>query len=229
LSDGELMRIRLETSFVYDASGRMLRCNDPDETPAPRLLVARTADGIHHRFGHTVPDDLAQRLAALIEREPPAGDFRAPPSSVETLRAALSEHAPIAVEGGGPHFRFRGALMPAPEAVPITTSDVELVEDTFPWVTEAGWQPCFAVVRDGAAVSVCFSARLSARAAEAGVETLPAFRGRGYATAVTAAWGAAIRSSGRIPLYSTSWENLASQGVARRVGLTMFGADVHWT
>ncbi len=84
------------------------------------------------------------------------------------------------------------------------------------------------MVRDGAAVSVCFSARIGTGAAAAGVETLPDFRSRGYATAVTAAWGAAIREAGRIPLYSTAWENLASRGVARRAGLIMFGAEATW-
>ncbi len=85
-----------------------------------------------------------------------------------------------------------------------------------------------AVVRDGAAVSVCFSSRVGPQATEAEVDTLPDFRGRGYAAAVTAAWGLAVRAAGSIPLYTTSWENLASQGVARRVGLTMYWADWWW-
>ncbi|HZU77425.1 MAG TPA: GNAT family N-acetyltransferase [Dehalococcoidia bacterium] len=229
MDDGELMGIRIETSFVFDGRGRMLRCNEPDETPAPRLLLARTRDGDLYRFGHTLPDALAQRLGEVLARELPAGDVRAPPAGLALLRELLASYAPIADEGGGPAYHFPNELALPREVRPITAADAPLVRETFPWVTLAGWQPCFAVVRDGAAVSVCFSARMGARAAEAGVNTLPEFRGRGYAAAVTAAWGAAIRARGLIPLYSTSWDNLASQGVARRVGLQMFGADMHWT
>jgi predicted GNAT family acetyltransferase len=117
------------------------------------------------------------------------------------------------------------------DAVQLTEANVSLAGDTYPWlVTELReWWPCFAVVRDGAAVSVCFSARIGSLAAEAGVDTRPDHRGRGFAANVTAAWAAAIQVSGRIPLYSTSWDNLASQGVAHRLQLTLFGADASWS
>ena len=47
-----------------------------------------------------------------------------------------------------------------------------------------------------------------------------------HAAAVVAAWAAAVRASGRLPLYSTSWDNVASQGVARKLGLVLYGADL---
>lgn len=228
MDDGELMRIRVETVFTCDGRGRMLRTNEPDGRPAPRLFLGRTASRHIYRLGQAVPDGLAHRLAEVIEREPLTGDLRTPPAGVDALREALAGHAPIAGEGGGPAYRFPDALVRPPDVIPITADDAHLVQDTFPWVILAGWQPCFAMVRDGAAVSVCFSSRIGTQAAEAGVNTLPEFRGRGYATAVTAAWGAAIRDRGRIPLYSTAWDNRASQSVARRVGLTMYGADMYW-
>jgi len=53
----------------------------------------------------------------------------------------------------------------------------------------------------------CFCARRSDAAAEAGLETAEAFRGRGFGPRVTAAWAWAIRATGRIPLYSTAWTN----------------------
>ena len=233
MDDRDLMRIRADTDFTYDARGRMLRSNEPraaERRPAPRLFLGRTLAGHVVRFGAAVPDALSRRLEAILDRQPPVDDLHAPPAALTAVREALAGHAPITTEEGGPAYRFPASIASPGAAVRLTDANRALVRETSPWLYDefADWQPCFVVVRDGAAVSVCFSSRNGADAAEAGVETLPAFRGRGYATAVTAAWGAAIRASGRIPLYSTGWENRASQGVARRVGLIMFGADTTW-
>ncbi|MDP9374870.1 MAG: GNAT family N-acetyltransferase [Chloroflexota bacterium] len=61
---------------------------------------------------------------------------------------------------------------------------------------------------------------------EAGVETLAAFRGRGYATRAVTGWVVAVREQGRIPLYSASWDNLALRGAARRLELLLYGVDL---
>jgi hypothetical protein len=231
MNDRDLMAIRADTDFTYDARGRMLQSNEPHErhrSPAPRLFLGRTPSGHVIRFGATVPDRLKRRLRAMIDRQSPPLDLRDPPSALTALREAVAEHAPIASEGGGPTYRFPASIPVPNGVVEITAANVELARDTFPWLLDeyAHWWRCFAAVRDGAAVSVCFSSRVGARAHEAGVETAAAFRGHGYATAATAVWAAAVRAAGRIPVYSTSWENLASQGVARRLGLIMFGSDV---
>jgi predicted GNAT family acetyltransferase len=114
---------------------------------------------------------------------------------------------------------------------PVVISDPELLSATFGGSAESWAEsaPCLAIMDDGQPVSACFSARTSPRASEAGVETLPQFRRRGYASAVTAGWAQHVRAAGRIPLYSTSWDNLASQRVAPRLGLQLYGADLHIT
>jgi predicted GNAT family acetyltransferase len=86
-----------------------------------------------------------------------------------------------------------------------------------------------AVVVGGRAVSVCGSVRISDRADEAGVETHPDFRGRGHALAAVWAWAQAVRNSGRVPLYSTSWSNMQSRRVAEKLGLVQYGTVVHVT
>lgn len=69
-----------------------------------------------------------------------------------------------------------------------------------------------------------FAARLSRSAAETGVATVPAFRGRGYAAAATAGWAALPSLRGHILFYETDRMNRSSQGVARRLGLRFLGA-----
>jgi len=74
-------------------------------------------------------------------------------------------------------------------------------------------------------VSGCRSVLITPEAHEAGVETLPEFRGKEYAKDVVAKWLWLVRATGTIPLYSTSWENTASQTVARKMRLKLYGAD----
>jgi hypothetical protein len=38
-----------------------------------------------------------------------------------------------------------------------------------------------------------------------------------------------VHALGATPLYSTSWDNLASRGLAARLGLAQFGVDFHLT
>ena len=233
MDDHALMAIRVDTLFTYDARGRMVGTNEPDSRPAPRLFVGRTRAGHVVRCGPTVPDDVVGELAAVVERQPADDGLAVPPAMRAALRAVLARHGPIKQEGGGPAYRFPESVARpgSPLAVEVTDATLPIVRETHPWLYRdlSTFGPCFVVLRDGVAASICFGSRIGALALEAGLFTLPDHRGRGYAVAVTAAWGAAVSASGRTPLYSTTWENLASQGVARRVGLTTFGADASWT
>ena len=89
-------------------------------------------------------------------------------------------------------------------------------------------QPCMVALEAGRAVSICCSVRKSLKAEEAGVETLVSYRGKGYAARAVAGWAQAIKEKGRIPLYSTSWDNGASQRVAQKLGMIPFGADFNF-
>jgi hypothetical protein len=82
-----------------------------------------------------------------------------------------------------------------------------------------------AILDGGYPVSLCFSARSSEVTAEAGVETALDFRGRGFALCVAAAWGMAMKASGRIPLYSTDWSSTPSLALARKLGLEPYASD----
>jgi hypothetical protein len=228
-----LMALNADLAFTYDARGRMLQTNEPlpsARRPAPRLFLGRTLAGQVARFGAGLPAAAVAELEAVLGREPtPTELINSEPIAIGRIRQAL---ATVQEDHGGPAFCFPpgfAAPMPAP-VTRITAANRDLARDTFPWLFDEAddWPPTFAVVRDGAAVSVCFSSRVTTAACAAGVETLPDARGHGYAAATTAAWGEAVLASGRVPFYGTSWDNQASRGVVRRLGLVMFGTETSW-
>lgn len=168
-----------------------------------------------------MPQSVAAKLDALAQKEPSVSDFRDSPVHAERYLALL--------EGtvySGPAFTFPKEIV-RPDGT-VFVDDVRLLEHHF-----SGWEaseiptssPIVALVEGGHAVSVCFCARRSDVAAEAGVETAVKFRGRGLAPRVAAAWSLAVRASGRVPLYSTSWDNEASLAVARKLGLVAYASS----
>jgi GNAT acetyltransferase len=232
-SDRELMELQAEALFTRDAAGRMVAVNTPGGGPAPRFFLGRTRQGNVWRVRHDVPEATARRLDALAASEPMRDDLRAEPRSMPGLMDALRANGEVRSTYAGPAYRFPETLpLPIAEATPITSENLRLLRlldwdrDALAAGELAAWEPMLALVQGDVAVSLCFSARLTARAAEAGVNTLEGSRGHGYASIVVTAWAHAIRASGRIPLYSTSWENHASQAVARKLGLVQYGSDL---
>ena len=118
--------------------------------------------------------------------------------------------------------------MTQPADIVVVENEQLLHQNFRGWVAgeiATGRAPVMAVFKDEFPVSICFCARSSDIATEAGVETAEAFRGRGFAPRVTTAWALAIPASGRIPLYSTSWTNSASLAVARTLGLMVYASS----
>jgi GNAT superfamily N-acetyltransferase len=169
-----------------------------------------------------VADDVADELNDLARREPVSDEWERPPIHARRYQAALGGRV-----GWGPAFEFPESTG-TPDGV-VGVHEEALLQPHFPgWVAgeiEAGESPVLAVLVGGRAVSACFCARRSDVAAEAGLDTAPAFRGRGYAGRVTSAWAAAVRAMGRTPLYSTSWANASSLAVARNLGLRIYATD----
>ena len=210
----------LQTLFSLDDHGRIIGTREPDVSPGPSFLLIRGRADCTWAVRSDVPQDVAAKLDALAREEPPVSDFRDVPVHAERYLAL--------VEGtvySGPAFTFPDEIA-RPDGT-VFVKDVRLLEHHF-----SGWEageipvssPIVGLIEDGHAVSVCFCARRSDVAAEAGVETAVGFRGRGLAPRVTAAWALAIRASGRVPLYSTSWDNNASLTVARKLGLVAYAS-----
>ncbi|KIL39149.1 hypothetical protein SD70_22075 [Gordoniibacillus kamchatkensis] len=223
----DLMEFHVEALFTHDRNMRLHTINEPwpGEAPAPRFFLGRTVEGTAIcRFRHDVPEKLIEQLKELCADEPAVTDFRTKPKHFEAYMNLLQGERFTM----GPCYLVPGDVAPSLQVVGITRENMtEYLRGGFEWLaSEIDYtQPCIALVRDNRAVSVCRSVRITSRAHEAGLETLDGFRGKGYAAAVVAGWAASVREAGRLPLYSTSWDNLASQSVARKLGLLFYGVN----
>lgn len=233
-SDLQFMTLQVSTSFIYDATERLRYNNEPGYTeaelePAPRFFMGWTRGGNVWRFRHDLPDDVIRSLERLCRSEPVVTNLTDPPTHAVAIRALVHAHAPIVHEERGPTYWIPDGVQAPGEVVLIEEANAHLLQANFPWKLTSPSRytagPLTAAVVDGSAVSICFCARLAAQAAAAGVETVAAARGQGHASAAVAAWATVIRQRGLIPLYSTSWENVASQGVARKLGMVQYGED----
>lgn len=229
LTAAQLMRVHAETLFRHAADGRLLCVNEPGNPPAPRFWMGRTSTGNCWRFRHDLPAATVAQLDALCQTEPVRVELRQPPHTYAAIKAILQAQAPIVSEYRGPAYWIPEAIAPPPQVVLVDDTTLHLLQPHFPWATTADpyyrMGPVAATVVEGRAVSVCFCSRVPGQATEAGLETVADARGHGYAGAAVAGWAAAVRQRGCLPLYSTGWENQASQRVASKLGCVGYGED----
>ncbi len=225
----ELMTLHADALFTMDARGRIIGSNEPEPERAPRLYLAVSNISAFARYRDDLPDDLAAAAEWLLHRanQEPSLDHRALETNLDAL---LADHAPGSQAHHGLVWAFPEAIDLAGGATAISENTLDLLQPHFPYgaVHLTAQSPCFVIAEDGIAVSICFSSRNTADAAEAGVFTIASARRQGYAPRVVAAWAQAVRREGRVPLYSADRENSASRAVAHKLGLLEIGHDCSW-
>ncbi len=219
--------IRMNTLFTTDSGGDLVSINfacgkDKGKGRPPLIFVAWSESDYALRFRDDVLADRRRKIEQHLrgvwsfdgaEQLPCANQIE------DVLSAPCSE--------AGPAYLAPDTIQPQGTAIRVEHNEKEALRAHFERMIDdiGGSQPCFVVLDGGAAVSACRTVRRSAWAAEAGVNTVGAYRGKGYAVAVTSAWVSAVRSEGLLPMYSTSWGNTASQRVAEKVGLVQYAAE----
>jgi len=173
------------------------------------------------RFRSDTPNNVVHDILQILDRDNPT-------KQLTNVINELEKDKGISGLWVGPAYAFNEIVMDYTDATLVTEENKYCLEHGFSsLLSEIKFrEPCYMVTENNIAVSVCFSARNSDKAAEAGVETLEDYRGKGYAIRVASSWAQAIRQSQRIPLYSTSWDNYSSQSVAKRLQLHFYGTDI---
>jgi hypothetical protein len=230
-------------SFVLAGNGRIVRENDPDGSEGPRLFMAGCPERNLVLVRQDVSDEIAQAIARTVEDERPWFDAETLPGCMDTLVEVLAREAPAAsvsaslifalpydrpaarasivrsgtADGDRLLARLRGDGMPS-----------HLVEAGFASVADF-WAPWCVVLEADEIAAIAFAARLGDAAAEIGVYTFPAHRGRGLAAAATAAWSSLPELRDRELFYSTLSTNTSSRRVAARLGLEHIGMGLRIT
>ena len=236
-----LLSVDAAATFVTDAAGRMVRQNDPERTPAPAMFFAGCERGNMFLLRSDISAPVAQQIAALVAREPPFAELGAQPLFIERYRELLGLETPTPERAFAQIHRLPRDLSFEHHATIVKQGTVEgdglfaeLKRHGLPAALRAMgfadvshlWEPwCVAVVRSDIA-AIAFAARLGESGAEIGVATMPAFRGRRLAPAVTAGWSSLPQLGARALFYSTTRDNVASQHVIARLGLPLVGVSV---
>jgi RimJ/RimL family protein N-acetyltransferase len=223
-----MLHLELETLWLLDGDGRIIRSTADDVPHEPLLVIAAHPEALAWAMSARVPPALVDDLDVAIAR----GERRdvigwAPAGATEILeilqRADLGALAPPM---GGPSWRVPSALRLQGSHAELRTSDdldVDALRGRMPERDRQLTRPWVVALVDGEVAAVCESARRTERSVEAGVWTYEPHRRRGLAAAVTAAWSELVAD--RAAFYSTFWDNRASQAVARHLALEPLG---HW-
>ena len=236
-----LLTINAAVMFVTDASGRMVRQNDPERSAAPLMHFSGCETGNLFLLRSDISAPVAQQISALVALEPPFAELGARPLFLDRYRELLGLDTPVPERSFAQIHQLPRGLSFEHHAIIVKQGTAEgnklfaeLKRHGLPAAWRAMgfadvshlWEPwCVALVR-GDIAAIAFAARLGEGGAEIGVATLPAFRGRKLAPAVTAGWSSLPQLVTRALFYSTTRDNTASQHVIARLGLPLVGVSV---
>ncbi|TDL82421.1 GNAT family N-acetyltransferase [Peribacillus frigoritolerans] len=216
----KMMEMQTEVLFKIDKLKRITGLNEHKDTAGPFLFIGRTKTGNVIRFDRTISEIEKNEILTQVDN-----------LDLGKIILNLNKIRKINSIWLGPAFSFPESFNMTSDAIKITNENQDLLAEEFSnLMSEIEWkQPMYVIVRDGKAVSVCSSARISAAAAEASVETSPSYQGQGYATRCVISWANEVKKLGLQPLYSTAWDNFSSQSVARKLNLYQYGIDLHFS
>jgi hypothetical protein len=234
-----VLALQAQTLFEISAARRTVRARDPDRAPAPLLYMAGGDEGWIGYVREDVDAARADAIEALIAREPPVTAPDATAMFAENYREILGSE-PLTAHNYGPVHRLpRGTHWPGDAQIVRHDSPdgaalvARIRREGVPYgLFNAGfvdlthfWEPWCVAMVGGEPASIAFCVRDGLLAREVGVYTVGAYRGRGLAAAVTAAWSG-LHPHHPMLFYSTHRDNLSSQRVIARLGLPLLGQSL---
>lgn len=217
----ELADLHLDALYERDGSGLVRASRDPG-VRAPLFHLMCTPLGNRWLLGASLSPAHRDRVASILSVQPLLADCaeaETHPPDLETIRAAIGKHLNPPRGYRGPTFVFPDQITHHIRAQLLVDIRQAPQEGPFAWPGTAGEETHpIAIVRagNGEVASVCYSARSTSAAAEAGVETaeVPQGGSRLDGRARVGRGGAAKRA--RAPLHHQLGERRLATTRARR-------------
>lgn len=189
----ELVELKIAMEFGVAPVGDSLPPARENGEGQPRLLVSRFGDDFACYFRFDLPPSIRDVLREL--------DPDTLMRDEQRVRDILARDA-----GCGKTYHIRWYT-------------IDRMPDPAEYRDVSEKEGMYVVLVDGTVAAWAKTDCENERAAEVSIETLPAFRRRGYARQVTAAWAAHALAAGKVAYYSHLLANAPSRAVADSLGL----------
>jgi hypothetical protein len=225
----EIVQTRLCVLYRLGPGDVLLESNEPgghgDVAPIAHVTVGQRHVVFGLRAG--LPESVTTPLLAALADVHPVYDLT--DRTIERrIRTSVASIPLISGVSSGPCYSFPIDIGVPNAAVRVDDTNSNVLSAINPEVIGilSSVAPCYAILVDGSAVSLCKTSRVHGLYREAGVDTAEGYRRRGYGTAVVAGWARKLIAVGLRPLYSTDWDNYGSQGIASALHLELAAVDI---
>ncbi len=202
MDSNELIQLQVHLEYQLDADGLLIPHQGSSEQAY--YLVYQHSQGCQSFFNRSIPQALREKLRALG----PQAAYEHPATVIDLLDKGYRPSK------GGDEVFWSGYFASNPD--PRDFPQAHAADNS--WV----------IMQGGQAVCRALSVRQDRHCAEVYVETLPAYRKRGYGRQAVAAWAYDILQSGRVPLYSYKMRNTASAALAQSLGVVWYANVVEF-
>lgn len=230
-----LFHIHLGMSLVFTESDQILYALDG--SPGPRLVVCGHQTGSWVLIRNDIGVDTAAEIRRLVNEEPILNTVGSEPAQLERYLEMLTREAQVQRYNTGALLYSFPSDFTYQHNLSLITSDSDtgkaFLADLPPGFRVQGYNSPVADIRapwcialhDGQIASIVETVNIGPLGAETGVNTVPSFRGRGFAAAATAGWASLPSLRPRFLFYGTDRWNRSSRRVTDRLGLQFIGSS----
>ncbi|GAE08497.1 hypothetical protein [Paenibacillus sp. JCM 10914] len=184
-NDEQLMQIQAETLYVLNEQLQIIRINEANAAADTAFFIGSTTQGMQVYVAEWMPESFERELHLHLREG----------IQISHLYTLLGRYYAVKDIWAGPAYAFSSEQLehlppPEPDVILIDKAQDTLLERYFPDLIEQLQlrMPVVGYVSDGAVVSVCCSARTSAKAVEASLATTSDYRGRDLAAKTVRSW-----------------------------------------